>query len=206
MVSQNLVTSRLRLPAFSLVASFLAFIVLVVTSVTLVLSRFPHGLGPMTPQQMATFQGTFVLFNVLTLLPMVLGSGGIVALFSTLKETPARAFAWLMLVTALGAIAATGVIIVTRLGIMGFTQATLGENSTWQWATWFADNVITPLLAVATLATGISLFSSGVLRRTGLVVALLSGIVLILLFVIGAAPFIFGPLWLALGIGLLRRK
>jgi hypothetical protein len=52
-----------------------------------------------------------------------------------------------------------------------------------------------------------TLFNSGVLRRTGLVVAILSA-ALGIMSLVGAIlpPAVLGLLWLALGIGLLRRK
>ena len=62
-------------------------------------------------------------------------------------------------------------------------------------------------MAIATLMTGIALFISGTLRRTGLVVAILSA-ALGIMAIFGAIlpPAVLGLLWLALGIGLLRRK
>jgi hypothetical protein len=67
--------------------------------------------------------------------------------------------------------------------------------------------MVGPVMAVATLMTGIALFTSGVLRRTILVVAILSA-TLGIMSVVGAIlpPAVLGLLWLALGVGPLRRK
>jgi zinc transporter ZupT len=62
------------------------------------------------------------------------------------------------------------------------------------------------LPAVTTLFIGISLYQSTLLRRTGLIIAILSGILIPLSVVVGYPPFVFGFLWLAIGIGLLSRK
>jgi hypothetical protein len=57
-----------------------------------------------------------------------------------------------------------------------------------------------------TFFASIGLFASGLLRRTGLVVGILSAVLLILSIVSGFPPFIYAFLWLALGVGLLLRK
>jgi len=181
--------------------------VVVAVAVALVFPTFPHGLDPLTPQQMQTSPGVYLFFQLIFLLPVLLGVGGILTLFKPLKESKSRTVAWLMLASTIVAIALVLVLVALRLSLVDFTQATLGENSVWRSTSWAFDHLAGPAMAVATLMTGIALFTSGVLRRTGLVVAILSAS-LGIMAVVGAIlpPAVIGVLWLALGIGLLRRQ
>jgi hypothetical protein len=204
---QNPNSLRLRLPATALVASFVGWLVVVVSAAALVFPTYPHGLGPLTPQQMQTSPGVYLFFQLIFLLPVLLGVVGIFTLFNPLKETKSRTVAWLMLACTIVAIALVLVLVALRLSLVGFTDATLGENSLWKSTSWAFDHLVGPAMAIATLMTGIALFISGTLRRTGLVVAILSA-ALGIMAIFGAIlpPAVLGLMWLALGIGLLRRK
>jgi xanthine/uracil permease len=60
---------------------------------------------------------------------------------------------------------------------------------------------------MAVLLTGVALHRTGVLRRVGLVVAVLAGAILLLdALTRGFPPFVVALLWLTVGIALLRRR
>jgi hypothetical protein len=131
---------------------------------------------------------------------------GIALLYPSLKETTGRRFAWLALITAMLMGMLYLVLVIFRMSLVGFSDATLSANSVWQWTSWAYDKLGLILPATATLFIGISLYQSNLLRRTGLVITILSGILIPLALFVGYPPFVFGFLWLAIGIGLLRRK
>ena len=74
-------------------------------------------------------------------------------------------------------------------------------------AYWMATPIIVELhltILVATLALGLGLRRLGLAPRTGRIVAVLSGLLLpVWLF---TPPFVYGLLWLPLGIALLRAR
>jgi hypothetical protein len=199
-------TATVKTPAVLLIFSFIGFVLLMMVVIGLVLPEFPNGISEMTPQQMSTFQGKYLVTQLLPILPIALGAAGMALLYPTLKATPGRRFAWLGLIFAgLMTILYLGLILF-RMSLMNFSDATLNANSTWQWTTWAYDKLGLILPAAATLFLGLSLYQSALLRQTGLVIAILSGIMLILPYFVGYPPFVFGFLWLAIGIGLLTRK
>ena len=199
------IPSRTRLPAVLLILASIGYVVLVIFTATMVLSRFPQGLDAMTPHQMASFRPQYIVFHILALATGASGAAGLALLAAALRETRARIWASVALVVTLLTISLALVLFLGRLSLLSFTDATLGQNSTWRWTTWAFSNVSPPALAVATLAACVALFHSAMLRRTGLIVALLSAVVLILT-IAGFPPFVFACLWLPLGIGLLRRR
>lgn len=198
--------TKLRMPALLFVLSFIGFVLLMIVVIGTVLPSFPNGIGVLTPPQMSSFLGKYVLIQTLPLVPILLGLAGIALLYSPLKETAGRRFAWLGLIFAvlMGALYLT--LVIFRLSLVEFSEATLGANSVWQWTSWAYDKLGLILPAVTTLFIGISLYQSTLLRRTGLIIAILSGILIPLSVVVGYPPFVFGFLWLAIGIGLLSRK
>jgi hypothetical protein len=206
MTAEVYTPSRLRAPGLLFVFSLAGFILLMTIAIGVVLPAFPNGMGALTPDQMTDFRPVFVLFQILAILPVLLGTVGVAQLYSLLKQTPAKRLAWLALVCALLSSILYTVLIVFRLPLVTFTDATLGDNSVWQWTSWAFDKLGLILLALTTLFVGISLYRSYLLRRTGLIIASLSGILIPMAFFVGYPPFVFGFLWLAIGIGLLRRK
>ena len=196
--------SRLRLAGILLIATLFLYATVIVFTVTRVFSRFPNGLDLLTPIDMMTFRGDFVLFHLLALVAAGAGTGGLAVSATSLLTTRARTWAQIALICAVAAFAAVLLAVAARFTLLNFTEPTLGESATWQWTTWIFDDIAAPLQGLATLVTSVALSVSDVLRRTGLVVAVLSGIVLVLAFVAGFPPFVFAFLWLALGIGLLR--
>lgn len=198
--------SRLRLAGVLLIATLFIYVVVIVFTVTLVLSRFPDGLDSLTPADMVTFGGSYVLFHLLALAATAAGAGGLAAGAAALLTTQARTWAQIALVCAATTFAIGLLAVAARFTLLHFTEPTLGDNVTWQWTTWVFDYIAAPMQGLATLATSVTLVLGGVLRRTDLSVAVLSGILVVLTLVAGFPPFVFAFLWLVLGIGLLRRS
>jgi hypothetical protein len=197
--------SQLRLAGILLIATLFLYATVIVFTITRVFSRFPNGLGLLTPIDMMTFRGDFVLFQLLALVAIGAGTGGLAVSATSLLTTRARTWAQIALICAAAAFAAVLLAVAARFTLLNFTEPTLGESATWQWTTWVFDYVAAPIQGLATLVASVALAVSDVLRRTGLVVAVLSGILIVLAVVAGFPPFVFAFLWLALGIGLLRR-
>ena len=199
-------TTKLKMPALLLVFSLIGFVLLMMVVIGLVLPSFPNGIGELTPQQMSSFLEEYILIQAFPLLPILLGVAGIALLYPSLKETAGSRFAWLGLFVAVLMGTLYFVLITFRMSLVNFSDTTLSANSVWQWTSWAYDKLGLILPATATLFTGISLYQSRLLRRTGLVVAILNGILIPLAIFVGYPPFVFGFLWLAIGIGLLSRK
>jgi hypothetical protein len=194
----------IRLPASMLVASFLAFSIVILSAIV---SFTNVGVFEnITPQQMATIRVGWSVFPVCAGLAVLLGAFGVVLLSSILKETTARLFAWIALASGLGVIVLCLLFIILRVSVTTFTETTLGLNSNYQLSDWSFSRLAAPLSMVATFFASISLFTTRLLRRTGLVVAVLSGILFILSIAVGFPPFVFAFLWLMLGLGLFLRK
>jgi hypothetical protein len=188
------------------VFSLIGFVLLMIIVIGLVLPSFPNGIGELTSQQMSSFLGMYLVIQAFPLVPILLGVAGIALLYPSLKETAGRRFAWLGLIVAVLTGILYLVLIFFRMSLVSFSDTTLSANSVWQWTSWAYDKLGLILPATATLFIGIGLYQSTLLRRTGLIIAVLSGILIPLAIFVGYPPFVFGFLWLAIGIGLLSRK
>jgi hypothetical protein len=188
------------------VFSLVGFILLMAIAIGVVLPAFPSGMGALTPEQMQNFRSVFVLFQAWAIVPILLGTLGIALLYPSLKQTPANRIAWLGLICASLSSLLYFVLIVFRLTLVSFAEASLNDNSIWRWTSWAFDKPGLIMLALTSLFVGISLYRSNLLRRTGLIVAILSIILIFLAIFVGYPPFVFGFLWLAVGIGLLTRQ
>src|SRR5512136_2565415 len=92
--------TRLKMPALLLVFSLVGFVLLMVVVIGLVLPSFPNGIGELTPLQMSPFLEEDLHIQAVPLVPVLLGVAGIALLYSSLKETAGRRFAWLGLIIA----------------------------------------------------------------------------------------------------------
>ena len=133
MSNQSLLSARLKLPALALVASLFAFIIVIGVTVGLILTKFPEGLDPATPQQLAASVAGYIVFHVVFLVAVLLGAGGLAALANALRGTGARLLVWVTLVSAFVAIAVNLLLTIVRLILIeSFEEASLGQNDTWQ--------------------------------------------------------------------------
>ena len=204
-MNENAAASNcLRTPGLLFVLSLGGFIVLMTITIGMVLPSFPKGINGLTPQQMASFQSIYVLSQAFVIVPVILSAIATAMLYTALKETSARGLAMVALVFAVIMCLLYLMLVAFRVSLVGFTDTTLAENATWQWTSWAYDKPAIILPAFATFFIGVSLYRSHLLRRTGLIVAILSGVLILLAVFMGFAPFVFGFLWLVIGIGLLR--
>ena len=138
-------------------------------------------------------------------LAIVMGSAGLALIAARLRASGRRLLGLATLGSALGAMALIVVVAALRASVVGFSAPTLGEVR--------ADQLSDPLFRIAdgitliaTLSAGIGLWRSKRARWTGLVVAILCGL-LLGLSLLGDLPLlVLGLLWLPLGIALLTRQ
>ena len=119
-----------------------------------------------------------------------------------LRTSRARPLGLATLVCAIGASALIVVVAALRTSVVGFTAPTLGQVRAYQ----VSDSLFRSADAItllATLSAAIGLWQSGLARRTGLVVAILCGLLLVLSFLGDLPPFVVGLAWLAIGVALL---
>jgi hypothetical protein len=194
---------NLRLPTLLLLASPLAFIAVIVTAIT----GFSHVgvFEEITPEQIQSIRLVWGLFNTLGALAILLAMGGVVALSRSLKNTTARFLAWISMGCGLVVIAACVLFIILRISVVNFQESSLGINPSYQVSDLIFVNIVGPISMLATACISTSLFVTGLLRRTGMVVAVLASILLILAIVRQFPPFVFSFVWLILGVALLLR-
>jgi hypothetical protein len=202
-------STSLRLPAILLAISPIPFIGVFAAGLLGFAGKLTTTFDKITPEVMATISLPWTIIFISTFIAFLLGNLGSGLLANHLKATNARALSWLVLLGVLANVVIGIGNLYLRLSMVSFTEATLGQTAQWQIS--YTLVYIFHLLNFAVLALlGLSLFIGHVLRRTGLVVGILSG----LLFIAGLVPsiadrtppFVFVFLWLALGIGLLRRR
>ena len=200
---QTAPVTGLRRPAWVLALSPLGFVVLIVGgSLTI-----PPGLfDEITPTALATFRGGWVLFHVLLVLAVALGCGGVALVGAALRGPGNRALATSAVAVAALAVALEVGCAAVRVSLVTSTAPTLGQDGR------YGPALTLSLLAVwaayvATGLCGLALRASGTLRRTGLVVAVLAGLLLVVDIATAGSipPFALALLWTTLGIGLLRR-
>jgi hypothetical protein len=184
-------------------ASPLTFVGVIITAIL----GFSHVgvFEEITPDQMRSIGVAWSIFNTLVPLAILLAMGGIVALAQALRDTTARVPAWISMLLGLVVMAACVLFIVIRISLAGFQETTLGLNPWYRVSDWAFTNIVGPVSMLATVSIGIGLFASRFLRRTGMVIAVLSGLLMMLAIVRQFPPFVFSFLWLVLGIALLLR-
>lgn len=160
----------------------------------------------LTPAQMSTIRVGWTLVWPLYALALLVGLAGAALLNNVLRATAGRPWATAsQVVNALAAITIIGYVVLV-LSIAGFTEPRLGDNRWWDPSLTLSVAACGLALAGITL-TAVALRRSGLLRRTGLVVAIIGGVMFALnLVTLGALPpFVPALLWLVCGIALLRR-
>ncbi|GAA3219675.1 hypothetical protein ACFO1B_17945 [Dactylosporangium siamense] len=153
-----------------------------------------------TPGVLADVRLQWVAIAVLYALAVLTGAAGMAMVATSPGLTVATRIA-----SGVSAVAIIGNLVLA-LSMSGSTTAKLSDNSLWSPSLWLSMISIWAALAAIVL-TGVGLRRTGVLRRTGLVVAIIAGLILLADLALGGAfpPLLVGFLWLAIGIGLLRR-
>ena len=209
MVNQTLTASRLRLPAWLLIISIIPFIAIPITAAANFISA---GIGPfvtITPQQMAVIRNAWILLGIFGFAAQLLGTIGLALTANAVKATAARPLAWLTLIAAVSNVVIHAIFAYLRLSVVSFTEANLGMVSNYVLSsTLIYIGYLTGLLMTCAISVG--LYVNGWLRRAGLVISILSGILFLMALVPSISnsipPLVFFLLWVPLGIGLLRRR
>jgi hypothetical protein len=211
MIMQTLTPTQLRLSAWVLALSILPFIALPVTGVIGFVLTVPPGtqvptFNQITPQQMAVIGIAWIAIHIVSFVAFSWGAMGVALLSNQLKATKVRLLAWFsqvsMLVSVLIIVAHTYL----RISALGFAEATLGQSTNYQ----MSENLIYAYYLVAlaaTLPVSLAVSMTGWLKRVGLAVSVMSGILLLLTLIAPTLPpIVFIFLWVPLGIGLLRQQ
>jgi cytochrome b subunit of formate dehydrogenase len=129
-----------------------------------------------------------------------------VALAALTKVLGSRRLATVALALAVVSALAGVATLVLRVVAVGFDEARLGDNSAYN-ASLVASYVSAWVAMVVVVVAGVALRSGGLLRRTGLVVAVVAAVFLALdLLTRALPPWLVAFYLLAFGIGLLRRR
>ncbi|MFL5805305.1 MAG: hypothetical protein ACJ8CR_26630 [Roseiflexaceae bacterium] len=196
--------SRTRLAGWLLALQLIGWVGAIVAG----LANFPPSeFDTWTPATFASVQAPWILFHLFIALAIVIGNSGLALLATRLRTSRARLLGLVTLVCAIGAMALIVVVAALRVSVVGFTAPTLGQVRAYQ----VSDPLFRSADAItllATLSAAIGLWQSGLARRTGLVVAILCGLLLVLSFLGDLPPFVVGLAWLAIGVALLvgRRR
>jgi hypothetical protein len=196
--------TRLRTPAWLLTLSPLGFVVVVAAGAATFVASGIDDTARMTPAQMADIRTAWMLFWPVYAAAVGVGAAGLILLGRALPGGLAKATqvaAGLSVVSILGNV-------VLNWSMLGFDQPELGRHPGYDTSIFLSILAIW-LGAVGAGLAGLALRRAGILRRTGIVVAIVAAVHVVVEATLtqGAIPpFVVSFLWLALGIGLLRRR
>jgi hypothetical protein len=193
---------RLRSPAWLLTLSPVAFIVWLVAVVATMSGTGVEQAADLTAGQMDSIRLGWLVEWPLYAIAVLVGAVGMARLNQAVRSRFSTAS---QVAVAVSAAAILAQMILSEVAV-GFTEARLGDNGAYQ-AAMVASYTSIWAAAVAIVLTGIGLRTSVLLRRTGLVVAIVAAVFLGLdLLTRAFPPFVVAFLWLAIGVGLLRRR
>jgi len=197
--TQHGLAPRLRLPAWMLILQILLWLpaVLLVTSVPL------SPTSSWTSETQAQVRTLWIIHQGVMLLAALVGTTALVMVARALIEMRPTRLARAGMISAMLTIALWLVWGVLRFSLLTVSAPTLGEIPAYQ-ASGLVVIPLTVLTALATCLISFALRQDGIARRTGLIVGILSG----LCMVVGpfVPPFVYGLLWLPIGIALLRAR
>jgi hypothetical protein len=191
-----------RRPAWLLALSPLGFAAWLVAVVATMSGSGVTDSADLTPDQMDGIRVGWALMWPVYAFAVLLGLAGLLLLNRLLSGPLATASQAL--------VAVSGAAILANLVLSevaaGFGEARLGDNAAYE-ASLVASYASIWAATVATVLTAVALRASGLLRRAGLVVAILAGALLALdVATRGLPPFMVALFWVVLGVGLLRRR
>lgn len=198
--------SQLRLPATLLAISPLTFIALVVSGILVLVPNQISLFDNITPEQMATIKIGWISFHIIYGLAVIIGASGLILLNERITLHANKWLARIAIGTAGLAITAIILHIGLRVGLINFSELKLSLAPNYSLSSMFTVLSIY-VVVLATAVTGFNLYATSVLRRAGLMVAILCAIHFLIAVVIANAvpPFVVSIWWLAIGVGLLRR-
>lgn len=201
--------TRLRTPAWLLALSPLGFVAVVALGAATFVGSGIDDTAFMTPAQMADIRVAWLAFWPVYAAAVSIGAVGLILLGRTLAGGPGAAgLARAAQVTAGLSIAAVLGNVILNWSMVGFDRQRLGEHPAYDTSI-FLSMLAIWLGALAAGLAGLALRRAGILPRTGLVVAIVAAVLIVVDTTLtqGAIPpFTVSFLWLALGIGLLRHR
>ncbi len=203
----------LRRPAWMLALAMLPFIATVATGAIGFIASGDLPLGvtfnQITPQIMEKIRLTWILLNLFVCIAGLNVAAAMIMLAYAARNTPARP--WMIAVMGIYGLTSLNSVfsLILRLSVINFSEGVLGDNPAYILSGWGGEFGY-PLALLAILLMCVGLVTSGLLRKTGLVVGAISALLFVLaLFpnIRGSIPpFVFGLLVTPLGIGLLIRE
>jgi hypothetical protein len=195
-------TTAPRRPAWLLALSPLAFAAWLVAVVATMSGSGVSAAADLTPDQLDGIRVGWALTWPVYALAVLVGLAGLFLLNRLLPGPLATASQALVAVAGVAILAN----LVLSEAAAGFGEARLGDNAAYE-ASLVASYASIWAATVATILTAVALRTSGLLRRAGLVVAILAGALLALdVATRGLPPFMVAIFWVVLGVGLLRRR
>ena len=200
MTIQTLNPARLRLSARLLTLQPLVWIATVIIALTTIFSA--GNLLDWTPAVMADHRVGWLVFTTVELVGFLGGFVPALLILRELAATRSRSLAWAGLICSAIGLGLMLTYLALRFSVVNFVEPTLGDNFAFRLSTGPIGIVadIATLLGIAAL--GLCLWQTRLARRTGMLVAVVS----LLMIPLGLykPPFIYSLLWLSLGIALLR--
>lgn len=195
----TLSSTATRRTAWMLALSPLAFVVLVAT----VLAIDSGPMSELSAARLANIAGMWIAYHVVYLVAVVWGAWCLVRLDRTLSGPLPRISGVFAVLGVLAGVA----LAVVRIAMLGAGSGRIGDLGTFPVASVLSMLAVW-CVAVATVLTAVALSTEGMLRRTGLVVAVLGGLYVVADVVSGGGfpPFTVALLWLAVGVALLVRR
>ncbi|MGN9914711.1 hypothetical protein ACTMTJ_45000 [Phytohabitans sp. LJ34] len=195
-------TAAIRRPAWKLALSPLAFVAWLVAVVATMSGTGVSDSADLTPDQMDGIRVGWALMWPVYAIAVLLGLSALYPLNRLLRGRLATAS---QVFVAVAAVAILANLVLSEVAA-GFGEARLGDNAAYE-ASLVASYASIWAATVATILTAVALRTSGLLRRAGLVVAILAGALLVLdVATRGLPPFMVALFWVVLGVGLLRRR
>jgi hypothetical protein len=195
-----------RRQGWLMILAFLIFLGWFVLAMSALAQTGVQNTADLTVDQFATIRFGWHAMWVVYAAAVLTGAAATITLTGRLQFAGGGVAATVARILAgVSAVAILGHLVVSQL-LAGFDAATLSGDPLWQPQLLLSMAAIWAGMA-SVVATGIALRVSGVLRRTGLIVAIIAGLILVADVALWGAfpPLIVGIFWLVYGIGLVRR-
>ncbi|HEX8630218.1 MAG TPA: hypothetical protein VF755_18835 [Catenuloplanes sp.] len=193
----------IRTTGWLLAVPLVIFVIWFAAAMTMLSSAGVANSADLTPAQMSTVRTGWLVIWPLYALALLVGLVGLARLNRVLGQ--ARWATAGHVATAIAAVLITAYTVM-MIVMAGFVEPRLGEHPWWDAS--LALSVVAGIAALAgTVLTAVGLRTSGYLRRTGTVMAVVGGLLLVLNVVAWGAvpPFLPALLWLVIGVAVLRR-
>jgi hypothetical protein len=201
----------LRLPAWQLALSLLPYIVVIAVGIIGFSGALPPGMTfkEITPQIMKAIRLPWAFLNIFIMIATLNIAFAAIMIASATKMT--RAHVWMIITIWANVFTIILSIISTmmRIIVINFIEPILGANSVYTFSSTLVT-ILYPLTFFAIFSLCAGLAVSDILRKTGLIVGAISGLLCVLSFFPDISnsmpPFLLALLMMPVGIGLLRKE